>query len=85
MAHLLVFVLDNLEQCSDILNAWEEAGTPGVTILESTGLARLRRAKHDRFLFVAPRGTESRGTLVARVDDEGLNFFALDFLRVETR
>ena len=48
-------------------------------------LARLRRAKHDRFLFVVPRGTESRGTLVARVDDEGLNFFALDFLLVETR
>jgi hypothetical protein len=48
-------------------------------------LARLRRAKHDHFLFVVPRGTESRGTLVARVDDEGLDFFALDFLRVETR
>jgi hypothetical protein len=48
-------------------------------------LARLRRAKHDRFLFVAARGTESRGTLVARVEDEGLGYFALDFLRLETR
>ncbi len=48
-------------------------------------LARLRRARHERFLFVVPRGTESRGTLVARVDDEGLNYFAMDFLRVETR
>ena len=47
MAYLLVIVLDNLEQCSDILDAWEEAGTPGVTILESTGLARLRSAMRD--------------------------------------
>jgi hypothetical protein len=48
-------------------------------------LARLRRAKQDRFLYVVPRGTESRGTLVARVDDGGLGYFALDFLRVEMR
>jgi nitrogen regulatory protein PII len=47
MPHLLVFVLDNLEQCSDILAAWEEAGAPGITILESTGLGRLRQAMLD--------------------------------------
>jgi hypothetical protein len=47
MANLLVFVLDNLEQCPDILAAWEEAGTTGATILESTGLARLRSAMRD--------------------------------------
>ena len=47
MTHLLVFVLDNLEQCPDILDAWEEAGVPGVTILESTGLGHLRSAMRD--------------------------------------
>ncbi|NOZ29429.1 MAG: hypothetical protein GXP39_15445 [Chloroflexi bacterium] len=47
MTHLLVFVLDNLEQCSDILDAWEEAGVPGVTILESTGLRRVRGVVRD--------------------------------------
>ncbi len=47
MAHLVVFVLDNLEQYSAILEAWEEAGAPGVTILESTGLRRLRGAMRD--------------------------------------
>lgn len=47
MAHLLVFVLDNLERCPAILDAWEEAGAPGVTVLESTGLGRLRRALRD--------------------------------------
>jgi hypothetical protein len=47
MTNLLVFVLDNLEQCPDILDAWEEAGIPGVTILESTGLGHLRNAMRD--------------------------------------
>ena len=47
MAHLLVVVLGNLKQCPDILNAWEEAGVPGVTILESTGLGRLRGILRD--------------------------------------
>jgi len=47
MAHLLVFVLDNPEQCSDILEAWEKAGAPGVTILESTGLRRLQAVVRD--------------------------------------
>ncbi|HEY63001.1 MAG TPA: hypothetical protein G4O02_00360 [Caldilineae bacterium] len=47
MAYLLVFVLDNLEQCPDVLKAWEAAGASGVTILESTGLGRLRRAVRD--------------------------------------
>ncbi len=47
MAHLVVFVLDNLEQCSQVLDAWERAGAPGVTILESTGLGHLRGAMRD--------------------------------------
>jgi len=47
MAHLVVLVLDNLEQCSAILEAWEEAGVPGATILESTGLRRLRGVLRD--------------------------------------
>jgi nitrogen regulatory protein P-II 1 len=49
MAQLLVFVLDNLEQCPDVLAAWEEAGVTGVTILESTGMVRVRQALQDDF------------------------------------
>jgi len=40
----IVFVLDNPDQCREILDAWENAGTRGVTILESSGLGRIRRA-----------------------------------------
>lgn len=47
MPHLIVFVLDCTDECPDVLNAWEEAGAPGVTILESFGLGRLRAAMRD--------------------------------------
>jgi len=47
MAHLLVLVLDNLAQFPGVLEAWEEAGAPGVTILESTGLRRVLGAGRD--------------------------------------
>jgi len=40
----IIFVLDNPDQCSDVLDAWENAGIRGVTILESSGLGRVRRA-----------------------------------------
>ncbi len=44
MNFLIVFVLDNSDQCRDILDAWENAGIRGVTILESSGLGRVRLA-----------------------------------------
>lgn len=47
MAQLLVLILDNLEQCPAVLDAWEDAGVGGVTILESSGLGRLRGIVSD--------------------------------------
>jgi len=44
MYHLVVFVLDKPDQCKDVLDAWENAGIRGVTILESSGLGRVRSA-----------------------------------------
>ena len=42
MTNLLVFILDNIEQYSAILQAWEDAGVSGLTVLDSTGLGRFR-------------------------------------------
>lgn len=42
MTNLLVFILDNVDQYPAILQAWEDAGVPGLTILDSTGLGRFR-------------------------------------------
>jgi len=45
--HLVVFVIDCVERCSDLLNAWEQAGAVGITIVESTGLRRFQAAMRD--------------------------------------
>jgi nitrogen regulatory protein PII len=39
---LLLFVLDNPCHLEAVLDAWTDAGVPGVTILESTGVHRKR-------------------------------------------
>lgn len=39
---LILFILDDPEQCTDVLDAWEDAGASGATILPSTGLGRIR-------------------------------------------
>jgi nitrogen regulatory protein PII len=44
MSYVVVFVLDDPDRCRDVLDAWEGAGAPGVTILDSSGLGRVRRA-----------------------------------------
>lgn len=44
MSHMVFLVVDDIEQCPAILDAWEEAGVLGVTILASTGLGRVRKA-----------------------------------------
>jgi len=39
--YLILFVLDNPDKLEDLLNAWENAGTGGATVLVSTGRHRL--------------------------------------------
>jgi nitrogen regulatory protein PII len=40
---LVLFVLNDPEKLDTMLDAWEEIGVPGVTILHSTGLGRTRQ------------------------------------------
>jgi nitrogen regulatory protein PII len=39
---MVMLILNNPEQTHDILDAWEAAGAPGVTILPSTGIGHVR-------------------------------------------
>ena len=48
MAELVVLVLDNAAQITDILNAWVGLGVPGVTMLDSTGLGHTFAAEGAR-------------------------------------
>ncbi|MEZ4584367.1 MAG: P-II family nitrogen regulator [Caldilineaceae bacterium] len=42
MIRMVVLVLDGLDKSAAVLEAWEEAGVSGITILESTGMGRVR-------------------------------------------
>jgi nitrogen regulatory protein PII len=44
MAYLVVLIVDNLDHFQPVLDAWEAEGVTGVTILESSGIGRARRA-----------------------------------------
>jgi nitrogen regulatory protein P-II 1 len=54
MNYLVVLIVDNIDDCPKILSAWEEAGALGITILESTGLGRMRRAGLSEDLPLMP-------------------------------
>ncbi len=45
---LILFVLDDPDKLDEVLDAWEEAGVNGVTVLPSTGLGRIRRGADYR-------------------------------------
>jgi nitrogen regulatory protein PII len=44
MYHLVVLIVNEPEDCPALLDAWEAAGVRGITILNSSGLGRVRRA-----------------------------------------
>lgn len=52
--YLVVLIVNNIDDCPKILTAWEEAGVLGITILESTGLGRMRRAGLSEDLPLMP-------------------------------
>jgi len=40
--YMVLFVLNDAEKLDDLLDAWESAGAPGITVLYSSGLGRIR-------------------------------------------
>ena len=51
--YMIMFVLDDADQLEHVLEAWERAGMRGATIVESTGIHRLRR-KHLPMRYLIP-------------------------------
>lgn len=41
--YMIMFVLDNMSRLNEVLEVWEKAGIQGATIIESTGIHRIRR------------------------------------------
>jgi len=44
MYQMVLLIVADSQQCPNILDAWEAQGVGGITILESTGLGRVRKA-----------------------------------------
>jgi hypothetical protein len=42
MYYMVLLVLDDIKRAEEIIDAWEAAGVGGITIVESTGLGRVR-------------------------------------------
>jgi hypothetical protein len=59
MMYMIMLVLDNPDKLDGVLAAWENAGIRGATIVESTGIQRLRRQPIPmRYVFSSPGFTE---------------------------
>ena len=69
----VLFVLDDPNKLQEVLEAWEKAGISGVTILESTGMHRVKRRFFPmRYLPAMYEQEDNHLTLMAVVDDEAL-------------
>ena len=44
MYQMVLLVVDSVDQCFPVLDAWEALGVGGITIFESTGLGRVRKS-----------------------------------------
>jgi nitrogen regulatory protein PII len=42
MNYMVLLIIDDLNICPTVLDAWDAAKVPGITILESTGLGKIR-------------------------------------------
>ncbi len=79
MANMLVLVLDDPDKFSAIIDAWEDIGIPGVTMLDSIGSRQLRKnARRDDLplipsLRAVVAGTEEHNrTLFTVLEDDDL-------------
>jgi hypothetical protein len=76
--YMVVFVLDDPNQLDNVLDAWHAAGVSGVTIMESTGINRRRRARQVGSAFMAGMNRligdtqEGHYTLLVIVPNESL-------------
>ncbi len=57
--YMVMLVLDDPDQLDDVLAVWENIGIRGATIMESTGIQRLRRKNVAmRYIFQTPEFIE---------------------------
>ncbi len=74
--YMIMFVLDDPNYLDKVLDAWDSIGVTGVTIIESTGINRRKRARQVGSMFMAgvnrlmSSDEESHYTLFTMVHDQ---------------
>lgn len=74
--YMVMFVLDDPNRLDEVLDAWDSIGVTGITIVESTGINRRRRAQRVGSMFMAginrlmDSDQESHYTLFTMVHDQ---------------
>jgi hypothetical protein len=71
--YLILFVLDDPDKLRALLDAWEEAGAGGATVLVSTGMQRVRQSGRRDDLPLMP----SLENFYARVEDYHRTLFTI--------
>ena len=66
MAFMVILIVDDPNDCPGILEAWEDIGVGGVTILDSSGIGRIRRAGMLDNLPIMPSISDLFATSEAR-------------------
>ena len=51
--YIVMLILDDPSKLYEVLDAWDEIGISGATIMDSTGRNRLRKAQQVGTLFMA--------------------------------
>ena len=54
MYYMVLAIINELDQCPRVMDAWDEQNVPGITILESTGLGSVRQAQYRDDLPLMP-------------------------------
>lgn len=78
--YMILFVLNDPDRLDEVLDAWEQAGVSGITVLPSTGLGRIRQKEGFRDDVPLMPGVEDfyhhqsdiSHTLFTIVDDEAM-------------
>ncbi|HFE67096.1 MAG TPA: hypothetical protein ENJ93_07515 [Chloroflexi bacterium] len=52
--YMVMLILHKMDECTPVLDAWEETGVGGITILESSGLGRMRKARDRSSMPLMP-------------------------------
>ena len=71
--YMLIMVLDDAEHLNGVLQAWMDAGVPGITILESTGVNRVLPREQAGSMFagfssIFGSGRVGHNTLIAVIE-----------------